>query len=270
MNTEINAGPLGRRNSSNPRGSTSRRQSSVDQEYQDKTGSPRLQWDEANLYLNEGQMGGKMKIDEPKTPFVHGQDNPMDEDEDEDIPTIDPDHIVVDELDKAKVLEGEAPTSQQKRPSANDIPDLDLGEPEQDVVMERRPSDGEKKVIVAPADPDAMDIEDTGRHGEGREEDMPADEVAKHKKFEQMRKRHYEMSNVKGMLGYVRLTAICHVPPLTYFTDIRKNRWKRTSRLSMSVQPPSTRIRGMKMKSSHQTQRSNVGVAAVAYLALSS
>lgn len=200
MNTEINAGgPLGRRNSSNPRRSTSRRQSSLDQEYQDKTGSPRLQWDEANLYLNEGQMGGKMKIDEPKTPFVHGQDNPMDEDEDEEVPTIDPDHIVVDELDKAKVLEGEGPA--QKRPRENDIPDLDLGEPEQDVVMERRPSDGEKKVIVAPADPDAMDIEDTGRHGEGREEDMPADEVAKHKKFEEMRKRHYEMRNVKGMLG---------------------------------------------------------------------
>lgn len=203
MNTEINAGgPTGRRASS-ARGSMSRRQSSAEATNdQDKANNARLQWDEANLFLNEGQMGGKMKIDEPKTPFVHGvEGDPMAEDDDDEPANIDTNQIVVDELDKAKVLDGEGTTSQQKRPFGNDIPDLDLGEPERDVAMERRQSDGEKRVVVAPEDPNAMDIDDTARHGEGNEEDMGADEVAKHKKFEQMRKRHYEMSNVKGMLG---------------------------------------------------------------------
>lgn len=202
MNTELNAGPTHRRNSSNPRASVSRRQSTTSDtsipDAQQDTTNPRLQWDEANLFLNEGQMGGKMKIDEPKTPFVHGEDNPMAE-EDEEPANIDPNHIVVDELDKAKVLEGECTAVQQKR--SNDIPDLDLGEPENHV-MERRASDSERKVSVSgPTDPDAMDIEDTGRHGEGREEDMQPEELAKHRKFENMRKRHYEMGNVKNLLG---------------------------------------------------------------------
>lgn len=142
-----------------------------------------------------------MKIDEPKTPFVRGEDRAM-EDEEEEPANIDPNSIVVDELDKAKVLEGEGTAAQQKREKAGDIPDLDLGEPENHV-MERRASDGERKVSVSgpSSDPDAMDIEDTGRHGEGREEDMQPEELAKHRKFEDMRKRHYEMSNVKNLLG---------------------------------------------------------------------
>lgn len=201
MNTEINAGGPNGRRSSSARGSSSRRQSAAEPS-QDKAGSPRLQWDEANLFLNEGQMGGKMKIDEPKTPFVHGvEGDPMAEDEDEMTGSgIDPNSLVVDELDGLKALDGEG-TPQQKRSFGNDIPDLDLGAPERDVHTRRRSSDTEKKVHVAPEDPNAMDLDETARHGEGDEENMPADEVAKHRKFEEMRKRHYEMSNVKGMLG---------------------------------------------------------------------
>lgn len=218
MNTELNAGgPSARRASSNARTSFSRRQSASSdgltsaQHDQDDSNNQqqqqRLQWDEANLYLNEGQMGGKMKIDEPKTPFVHGEGDPMAEDDDDEV-GIDPNHLVVDELDKAKVLDGDAPTGsqqqqppQQKRAKENDIPDLDLGEPEQDVQMlERRSSDGSGRKVSVVEDPDAMDV-DSGRHGEGREEDMGDDELKKHRQFEQMRKRHYEMSNVKDLLG---------------------------------------------------------------------
>lgn len=188
MNTELNAG--GRRNSSNPRGSMSRRQSTADGSQQQEHMSPRLKWDEANLFLNEGQMGGKMKIDEPKTPYV-GRYDP-DEDEME-TSALNPDDLMVDELDKAKVLEGEG--NQTKRPKETDIPDLDLGEPEQDA-LERRHSDGEKRVVV---DPDQMDI-DGARHGE-TPENIPEEEKEKHKKFEQLRKRHYEMHNIKNLLG---------------------------------------------------------------------
>ncbi|KAL1303009.1 hypothetical protein AAFC00_003325 [Neodothiora populina] len=210
MNTEMNAGsPLHRRASSNARNPLSRRSSAADPSNPNaRPGSPRLQWDEANLFLNEGQMGGKMKIDEPKTPFVRGLTGsgvPEDYEEEQEEPAlIDPSQVVVDELDKAKVLDGEATTSQQQmRAREGSIPDLDLGEPQNDVNMERRSSDGEKRVMVAAADgPDAMDVDDTGRHGEGNIEDMPADELEKHKKFEEMRKKHYEMGNVKDLLRH--------------------------------------------------------------------
>ncbi|KAI5270849.1 hypothetical protein E4T47_05830 [Aureobasidium subglaciale] len=188
MNTEINAG--GRRNSSNPRGSISRRQSGVDGSQQADHGSPRLKWDEGNLFLNESQMGGKMKIDEPKTPYV-GRYDP---DDDQELSNINPDDLMVDELDKAKELEGDG--SSKKKPREVDIPDLDLGEPEQDT-LERRHSDSERRVMV---DPDQMDI-DGARHGE-TPENIPQEEREKHEKFENMRKKHYEMHNIKNLLGH--------------------------------------------------------------------
>jgi protein phosphatase inhibitor 2 len=187
MNTDFNAG--GRRNSSNARSSISRRQSAADGHHQEEHPSPRLKWDEGNLFLNESQMGGKMKIDEPKTPYV-GRYDP---DEDEASSSINPDDLMVDELDKAQVLEGDG--SNNRKPREVDIPDLDLGEPEQDT-LERRHSDSEKRVMV---DPDQMDI-DGARHGE-TPENIPQEEREKHEKFENMRKKHYEMHNIKNLLG---------------------------------------------------------------------
>lgn len=181
-NTEINAGPH-RRGSSNPRGSVSRRQSGA--EGVDSASSPRLKWDEANLYLNEGQMGGKMKIDEPKTPYAGHYDPTQDE---EDVSSINPDELVVDELDKK--------TSDQKRNAKEaDIPGLDLGEPKMESSDPHL--DGERRVIM---DPDQMDI-DGARHGEDPA-NMTKEEQEKHRKFEELRKKHYEMKNVKDLLGY--------------------------------------------------------------------
>lgn len=191
MNTNINAGAGGhRRNSSNPRGSSSRRQSASDGMLDDAA-SPRLKWDEANLYLNEGQMGGKMKIDEPKTPYASHYDPA--EDEEEDTNGINADDLVVDELDKAKAVKSDGPPKRAARES--EIPGLDLGEPEMETV-ERTNSEGERRVMV---DADQMDV-DGARHGEDLE-DMSKEEREKHQHFEQMRKKHYEMKNVKGLLG---------------------------------------------------------------------
>lgn len=179
MNTNINAGQ-GRRGSSNPRGSVSRRQSGAEVE----AGSPRLKWDEANLYLNEGQMGGKMKIDEPKTPYA-GRYEP--EDDDEDSSAINPDDVVVDELEQ----KGQ---SKKKHTKEDEIPGLDIGEPE--LATDAHHGDGERRVIM---DPDHMDV-DGAHHGE-EPANMSSEEKAKHRKFEQMRRKHYEMKNVKDLLG---------------------------------------------------------------------
>jgi protein phosphatase inhibitor 2 len=199
MNTEINAGEAGqRRNSSNPRASLGQRQSSQgsnsgrsDGEV-DESGT-RLKWDEANLYLNEGQMGGKMKIDEPKTPFAKNYDPT--EDEDDEVETLNAQEIAVDELDMNKTRKTGRSGSGAGAKMA-DIPGLDLGEPQLEPAV---PTEGgaERKVHV---DSDYMDV-DGSRHGEEDTTDMTSEEREKHKKFEEMRKKHYEMKNIKDLLG---------------------------------------------------------------------
>ncbi|KAF1991157.1 hypothetical protein K402DRAFT_389354 [Aulographum hederae CBS 113979] len=181
QNTLQNAGGH-RRSSSNPRGSTSRRQSST-QAAADEN-SPRLKWDEANLYLTEQQRDSTMKITEPKTPYAKQYDPAEDEEE---MAALDADSIKVDEVDMKKPA---------KKPTREDIPDLDLGEPEMDAPQASHTPDSEKRVIVDDTVPD-----DEGRHGE-EFADMTAEEREKHRKFEQMRKKHYEMKNVKNLLGH--------------------------------------------------------------------
>jgi len=186
LNTELNAGEAGhRRTSSHTRNSMTRRQSS-NSGSQDET-NPRLKWDEANLYVNESQMGGRMKIDEPKTPYAKHYDPAED---DAEISAINAQDLNVDELD----MKPKPSSSKNKRES--DIPGLDIGEPELKPA-ERRDSDADRKVEL---NQDSMDI-DGGHHGEG-EGDMSTEELEKHKHFEEMRKKHYEMKNIKDLLGH--------------------------------------------------------------------
>lgn len=137
-----------------------------------------------------------MKIDEPKTPYAKRYDPGEDEDE---MRTLDADDLVVDELDKVG--------GPKARTKEDEIPGLELGEPEEaipdsmddiDEVSNRitrsrsGSSKGEKQVVV-----DEKGHEDNvGLSTEERE---------KHRKFEEMRKKHYEMKEVKGLLGYVAL-----------------------------------------------------------------
>ncbi|KAI9850876.1 MAG: hypothetical protein M1830_006947 [Pleopsidium flavum] len=192
QNTLQNAGH--RRSSSHARASVSRRQSTngVLTNTAEDDNNPRLKWDEANLYLTEQEKSSTMKIDEPKTPYAKRYD--PDEDEAE-MRTLDADDLVVDELDK---VEGS-----KSRTREDEIPGLELGEPEEAILgsndggsrITRSGSlKGEKQVVVDPAE------DGLGGHGEGN--DLNAEEREKHRKFEEMRKRHYEMKDVKGLLGH--------------------------------------------------------------------
>jgi protein phosphatase inhibitor 2 len=125
-----------------------------------------------------------MKLPEPKTPDAKQYDPAEDEEE---IEAINAREVVVDELDQVK---GKRSTKDE------DIPDIDIGEPENLGLEHSRTPDGERRVIVDP------DQNDEGFHGE-EPPDLPAEEKEKHAKFEAARKKHYEMKNVKNLLGYV-------------------------------------------------------------------
>ncbi|KAF1969608.1 hypothetical protein BU23DRAFT_539212 [Bimuria novae-zelandiae CBS 107.79] len=178
-NTLRNAGPH-RRSSSNPRGSMSRRQSGTSMQADEN--SPRLKWDEANLFLTEQQRDSTMKITEPKTPYAKQYDPAEDEEE---IEMLNAEDIKVDELDDKP---------KKRKQKIEDIPDFDLGEPELEANSSRTP-ESERRVIV---EPDV--VGDVGHHGEETAH-MTPEEREKHEKFEQLRKKHYEMKNVKNLLG---------------------------------------------------------------------
>jgi protein phosphatase inhibitor 2 len=95
--------------------------------------------------------------------------------------------VVVDELDQARG---------KKAPARDDdIPDIDIGEAENLGDMEHsRTPESERRVMVDP------DQHDEGFHGE-EPADLTEEERATHAKFEAARKKHYEMRNVKNLLG---------------------------------------------------------------------
>lgn len=164
--------------------------------------SPRLKWDEANLYLTEQEKSAEMKIDEPKTPYAPRY-NPSD-DGDEDMEAeyqeriLDAQDLVVDELDKVDVASRKLRSVREE-----DIPGLELGESETGlfpedpgetsrIVRERslsRGSNGGEKHVVVGAD---------SINGVG---DDQGDGGMKHRLFEERRKKHYEMRNIKNLLG---------------------------------------------------------------------
>jgi protein phosphatase inhibitor 2 len=178
QNTLRNAGRRRSSSSHHP----SRRQSGHELD-DNPEASPRLKWDEANLYLTEQERTPKMKIDEPKTPFAKGYDPAEDEAE---LRMLDAEDIQVDELD-AK------PPRRRITPDTH-IPDLDLGEPEEPPRLLRKESHSPKQVVVK-EDEDAHHT-----HEAGAEPETPEEEE-KHKKFEELRKKHYEMKNVANLLG---------------------------------------------------------------------
>lgn len=126
-----------------------------------------------------------MKIDEPKTPYARHYDPTEDEEE---MRMLDAEEIIVDELDMDKARQGRSPNKASKRAKEEEIPGLSLGDPEEDV-PDSGMSDGSKKKK-------AVHVRADEHVGLSREE------VEKHKRFEEMRKKHYEMKNVTTLLGH--------------------------------------------------------------------
>jgi protein phosphatase inhibitor 2 len=110
--------------------------------------------------------------------------------------------VVVDELDRSK-------KGPQRKPSEDDIPDLELGEPEESVVdggqlgnsdrimrsrsLSNESHHSDKHVVV-------------GANGTGEDGDelLTTEEAKeKHRQFEKQRRKHYEMRNIKELLAYV-------------------------------------------------------------------
>jgi len=177
QNTLQNAGH--RRSSSAARIPSSRRQSShSSQGSKNEDANMRLKWDEANLYLTEQEKNSTMKIDEPKTPYAKHYDPAEDEDE---IRMLDTDEIFVDELEKREA--GSPPRN--SRAKEEEIPGLSLGEPEEAI-----PEPDEHALKKA--------VHVTGEEHVG----LSKEEREKHRRFEEMRKKHYEMRNVASMLGH--------------------------------------------------------------------
>jgi len=183
QNTLQNAG---KRLTPVPRHTTSRRQSGASQQHEEN--SPRLKWDEANLYLTEQQKSSTMKINEPKTPYAKRYD-----------PSEDADEIKKIEQEEA---EQTARTGIQRTPSKSrvrymqakeeDIPDLELGEPENPYVKAK---DSPKQVVVAEGYfGDRVDQND--------DQDDDEEDEEKHARFMELRKKHYEMKAVKDLLAH--------------------------------------------------------------------
>jgi protein phosphatase inhibitor 2 len=157
----------------------------------------RLKWDEANLYLTEQERSSTMKITEPKTPYAKHYD-PMEDPSDDEAGGVGERVVTpmdVDELDRIDGVEGAHTHNHRKKRAAEDeIPGLSLGEPEEEVPeheFEKRPR--------------AVHVNSSGSgHGEMEDETagMTPEELEKHRRFEMMRKKHYEMKNVAKFLGH--------------------------------------------------------------------
>ena len=138
-----------------------------------------------------------MKITEPKTPYAKHYDpaeDPSDlEDnggEREEARPIDPNEIDLDRVDGVPSTGNHS--GRRKGHGEEEIPGFSLGEPEEaipDNEFAKRPR--------------AVHVDSNGSgHDDEQLLGLSPEERAKHQRFEEMRKKHYEMKNVAALLGH--------------------------------------------------------------------
>lgn len=123
-----------------------------------------------------------MKITEPKTPYAKHYD-----------PAEDP----TDDEEEEAVDRAAAGRKTQRAGAEDDIPGLSLGEPEEEIPERPAPasrSSSEKTVHV--------EQESVTPSAEDEILGLTPEEREKHRKFEEARKKHYEMKNVAQILGH--------------------------------------------------------------------
>lgn len=134
-----------------------------------------------------------MKITEPKTPFAQSYD-PLEDPSDDD-------EIMGEGLGEPVTGDNyfKACSGNRGPGREENIPSLDLGGAEDSLpVEELSPSkaDGDHRHV-------AVHVDDAGSIGDDDEMvGMSPEEREKHRRFEELRKRHYEMRNVVQLLGH--------------------------------------------------------------------
>ena len=145
-----------------------------------------------------------MKITEPKTPYEYGRDLPPEDEEEEEDVSIDPKYVNVDEVDMQRNKAGGSKGPRRE----SEIPGLELGEPEEEFTAVPGTSNDDASRIVRGS---SLSREGSqGKHVSVSEDKQGAETgvglpsreaMEKHRKFEERRKKHYEMKDVKGLLG---------------------------------------------------------------------
>jgi protein phosphatase inhibitor 2 len=213
-NTQYNAGHRRSSSAAGSRPGGSRRQSSLPPAADQEEQGQRLKWDEANLYLTEQERTSTMKINEPKTPYAKHYDpaeDPSDMEDEDMAEPIDPGRVDMDRLDgvpHAHDGQQQQQQRQRRRPGTHaddEIPNLSLGEPEEEV-PEHDDFPPSSSSASTSSRPRAVHVDSNGSgHDTDGEEylvGLSAEEREKHRRFEEMRKKHYEMKNVAALLGH--------------------------------------------------------------------
>lgn len=134
-----------------------------------------------------------MKITEPKTPFAKSYD-PLEDPSDDD-------EIMGEGLGESVTGDTYFQTGPAQRSLRREesIPNLDLGEPEEGLPASRlspQKEDGDHRHVAVHVDNAAGLDDDDETAG------MSPEEREKHRRFEELRKKHYEMRNAVQLLGH--------------------------------------------------------------------
>lgn len=202
-NTKINAGHRRSSSAAGSRPAGSRRPSSRTPSVTDpnEEQDPRIKWDEANLYLTEQERTSTMKITEPKTPYAKHYDPAEDPSDDEDHAAGAGAHAGEEGASAASGSGGGGRGSGKRIGHEDDIPDMSLGEPEE--AVPEIPADEVEmahKKRKHRGSGSRVHVDDEGHEAETA--GLSEEEREKHRRFEEMRKKHYEMKGVANLLGH--------------------------------------------------------------------
>ncbi|KAK9461128.1 uncharacterized protein V1516DRAFT_336896 [Lipomyces oligophaga] len=145
------------------------------------TEEERVKWDEANIYLTEQERTAKMKITEPKTPFAQ---------------SVDPSELVDYSDSEIEGMTLNGINGHRKRRVSEEVPELDLGDPEEPIDSGIDTMNN-GRILKENIEPDLGAGKESTESEAGQGSEEMETEEERHRRFADMRKKHYEM---KGAL----------------------------------------------------------------------